>query len=275
MNGQPVEQVLNFLPRFSGYVPQMDIVMESLTIEETLRNVAMLRMPDSVPTAVKHNHVHTVMEELGLLSVKDSIIKTRSGTSISGGERKRLCIGIELVSSPSILILDEPTTGLSATDALSVMTTVIELSRRRNITVVSSIHQPRKEIFLMFDRMLLLSMGRYLPFYLPSYCSPFFPIVLPSYLPSFLHFYLPSFVFFCPHFKFSLPPSFLPSFPPFLPSLPSFPPFLPSFLPVCLSAFLPSCLPGRFSSAPATTAARIFPKWASPVPTASTLLTGF
>jgi ABC-type multidrug transport system ATPase subunit len=77
MNGQPVEQVLNFLPRFSGYVPQMDIVMESLTIEETLRNVAMLRMPDSVPLAVKRNHVRTVMEELGLLDVKDCIIKTR------------------------------------------------------------------------------------------------------------------------------------------------------------------------------------------------------
>ncbi len=79
---------------------------------------------------------------------------------ISGGEKKRLCIGIELVTCPSLLILDEPTTGLSSSDALSVMQIIQEMTKRRNITVLCSLHQPRTEIFKLFDQLLLMSIGR-------------------------------------------------------------------------------------------------------------------
>jgi ABC-type multidrug transport system ATPase subunit len=79
---------------------------------------------------------------------------------ISGGEKRRLSIAQELVTSPSILFLDEPTSGLDSYNAGVVVESLVNLARKYNRTIVCTIHQPRSDIFLMFDRLLLLSCGR-------------------------------------------------------------------------------------------------------------------
>lgn len=79
---------------------------------------------------------------------------------VSGGERKRTSIGVELITDPSLIFLDEPTTGLDSFTATSVMETLGDLARYGNRTVVSTIHQPNSDIFEMFDRLLLLARGK-------------------------------------------------------------------------------------------------------------------
>ena len=96
----------------SAFVQQDDVLMGNLTVRESLRYAAMLRLSSKIPLEEKMRRVDTIMEELGLAKSAD----TKVGISgivkgISGGERKRLCIGIELLTEPSVLFLDEPTTG--------------------------------------------------------------------------------------------------------------------------------------------------------------------
>jgi len=79
---------------------------------------------------------------------------------VSGGERKRTSIGVELITDPSLIFLDEPTTGLDSFTATSVMTTLGQLAEHGNRTVISTIHQPNSDIFEKFDRLLLLAKGK-------------------------------------------------------------------------------------------------------------------
>lgn len=83
---------------------------------------------------------------------------------ISGGERKRTSIGVELITDPSLIFLDEPTTGLDSFTATSVMETLGDLARKDNRTVISTIHQPNSDIFEMFDRLVLLAKGKIIYF---------------------------------------------------------------------------------------------------------------
>ena len=79
---------------------------------------------------------------------------------VSGGERKRCSIGVELITDPSLIFLDEPTTGLDSFTATNVMEILGDLARKENRTVVSTIHQPNSDIFEMFDRLMLLARGK-------------------------------------------------------------------------------------------------------------------
>lgn len=83
---------------------------------------------------------------------------------ISGGERKRTSIGVELITDPTMIFLDEPTTGLDSFTATSVMETLGDLARKFNCTVISTIHQPNSDIFEMFDRLMLLAKGKIIYF---------------------------------------------------------------------------------------------------------------
>ncbi|KAI9658131.1 MAG: hypothetical protein M1831_003976 [Alyxoria varia] len=142
-----------------GYVPQDDIVLPELTVRENILHSARIRMPADWSSQAIDNHVDALIECLELTHVKNSLVGTTAKPVISGGQKKRVSIGLELAAAPMALFLDEPTSGLDATAASSVMKTLKALSRL-GITVVSIIHQPRQEIFEALDDLILLANGR-------------------------------------------------------------------------------------------------------------------
>jgi ABC-type multidrug transport system ATPase subunit len=142
-----------------AYVRQDDVLLGDLTVFETLKYAAWLRIPQSVGLKKKKQRVNEVLTELSLEGCKNTKVgKPGLSKGISGGERKRLAIAIELLTQPSILFLDEPTTGLDATAALHLMEVLKKVSLAGR-SVILTIHQPRSNIFQLFDRLLLLTRG--------------------------------------------------------------------------------------------------------------------
>lgn len=133
--------------------------IETLTVLETLTFAAKMRLPRAMSTKDKLARVDAVMEELNLTHIKNTKVGGAVIRGISGGEKRRVTIGIELLSSPSVLLLDEPTSGLSSTDALNVANAIKELARKGR-TVILTVHQPRSDIYELFDDLLLLSKGK-------------------------------------------------------------------------------------------------------------------
>ena len=142
-----------------GYVPQDDIVLPELTVRENILHSARIRLPSYWGDKDIQKHVDLVLKCLNLSHVQDSRVGSTAAPIISGGERKRVSIGMELAASPMALFLDEPTSGLDATSASSIMA-ILKAVSTLGITVVTIIHQPRHEIFEALDCILLLGAGR-------------------------------------------------------------------------------------------------------------------
>ncbi|KAK6943844.1 ABC transporter family G domain [Dillenia turbinata] len=141
-----------------GFVPQDDIVHGNLTVEENLRFSARCRLSAEMPKPDKVLVVERVIECLGLQNVRDSLVGTVEKRGISGGQRKRVNVGLEMVMEPSLLILDEPTTGLdSASSQLLLRALRREALEGVNISMV--LHQPSYALFKMFDDLILLAKG--------------------------------------------------------------------------------------------------------------------
>jgi len=143
----------------SAYVLQDDILFANLTVYETLMIAARLRLPESMSLSEKEERAAAVVSELGLTKVRDSFIGSEFQRGVSGGEKKRVNVGIELVCNPSVIFLDEPTTGLDSFQANNVVGMCRDIARAGR-TVVATIHQPRSSIFEMIDYLVLLSEGR-------------------------------------------------------------------------------------------------------------------
>ncbi|XP_075854854.1 broad substrate specificity ATP-binding cassette transporter ABCG2 [Microcebus murinus] len=143
----------------SGYVVQDDVVMGTLTVRENLQFSAALRLPTTMTNHEKNERINKVIHELGLNKVADSKVGTQFIRGVSGGERKRTSIGMELITDPSILFLDEPTTGLDSSTANAVLLLLKRMSKQGR-TIIFSIHQPRYSIFKLFDTLTLLAAGR-------------------------------------------------------------------------------------------------------------------
>ncbi|NXT18424.1 ABCG2 protein, partial [Syrrhaptes paradoxus] len=158
INGAP--QPANFKCT-SGYVVQDDVVMGTLTVRENLKFSAALRLPKTVKEQEKNERVNQIIKELGLSKVADSKVGTQFIRGVSGGERKRTNIGMELITDPAILFLDEPTTGLDASTANAVLLLLKRMAKQGK-TIIFSIHQPRYSIFRLFDNLTLLAAGRVL-----------------------------------------------------------------------------------------------------------------
>lgn len=141
-----------------GFVPQDDIMIRELTVRDNIAHSARVRLPSSWSQARIQKHVDAVITVLGLEAVAEQPIGDENARGISGGQRKRVNIGIELASAPAALFLDEPTSGLDATAALDLMKTLRGIADL-GITVVAILHQPRVEIFRAFDDLLLLEAG--------------------------------------------------------------------------------------------------------------------
>lgn len=142
-----------------AYVEQNDQFYSMLTVNETLKTAATLQLPTYISAEKRDAYVSQLVTLLGLAKVVDSRVGNEKVRGLSGGERKRLAIGCELISAPSIMFLDEPTTGLDAFMSEQVMSTLQHLAACGH-TVVCSIHQPRSSIFAMFDDLLLLAEGQ-------------------------------------------------------------------------------------------------------------------
>uniref|UniRef100_A0A8C5DNV0 ATP-binding cassette sub-family G member 2-like n=1 Tax=Gouania willdenowi TaxID=441366 RepID=A0A8C5DNV0_GOUWI len=153
------EHVTSDLRLNSAYVIQDDILMGTLTVKENLLFSANLRLdPEHHSPLDKHHRVHSIIQDLGLSDCADTKIGTEFLRGVSGGERKRCSIGMELITSPSLLFLDEPTTGLDSNTANCIISLLHRLSRRGK-TVIFSIHQPRYSIFKQFDHLTLMHKG--------------------------------------------------------------------------------------------------------------------
>nr|XP_002125421.1 ATP-binding cassette sub-family G member 2 [Ciona intestinalis]XP_026691428.1 ATP-binding cassette sub-family G member 2 [Ciona intestinalis] len=142
----------------SGYVIQNDIVTPTLTVRENLWFSAHLRLPQTVSNQSKQERIDQILVDLNLTSCADTKIGNEMIRGVSGGEKKRASIGMELITAPTVLFLDEPTTGLDASTANAVMFLLKQLSQK-GCTVIFSIHQPRYSIFKHFDTLTLLGEG--------------------------------------------------------------------------------------------------------------------
>ncbi|KAF3852390.1 hypothetical protein F7725_005745, partial [Dissostichus mawsoni] len=145
----------------SAYVVQDDILMGTLSVRENLLFSANLRLnPRHHTSADKNSRVDAIIQDLGLTDCAGTKIGTEFLRGVSGGERKRCSIGMELITSPSLLFLDEPTTGLDSNTANCIINLLYRLSRRGK-TVIFSIHQPRYSIFRKFDHLTLMHKGEW------------------------------------------------------------------------------------------------------------------
>lgn len=147
------------LKAMSAYVMQDDLLHAELTVQETLNYAARLRMGSSTTYQQRHARIDEVLRLLGITHTKAVIIGNTRRKGISGGERKRVSVAIELLNRPKLIFLDEPTSGLDSTTALSVCEALKNLTVVGECTVVTTIHQPQPKIFALFDNLMLMKQG--------------------------------------------------------------------------------------------------------------------
>ena len=159
INGAPYPDSFR---RLSGYVTQDFQFFEFLTVRETLTIAAKLTLPQKMATSEKLARVDKLLSELDLTKAAETMIgsPTRPDMGgISGGERRRLCMAMELMNNPQLLFLDEPTSGLDAASALMVVE-LLKRQAKQGKTIVCVIHQPRASILPLFDQVLLMGAGK-------------------------------------------------------------------------------------------------------------------
>ena len=157
IDGQP--QSSSDFNKGLAFVPQEDVFYSQLTVIEILRMAASFQLPESMTAEQKEERVQQVVKTLGLTKCSETIVGDKKTRGISGGEKKRLSIGLELLSDPAVIIADEPTTGLDSFQAEKVMRVLQGLAKEKGITVICTIHQPKSSIFALFDDVVLLSEG--------------------------------------------------------------------------------------------------------------------
>lgn len=148
----------NFLRRYTGYVEQTDTLLPILTVEEMLLYTADLKRSMDETKEKKMEAVNELIQVLALTSCKDVLIGNELARGISGGQAKRVNIGIALITNPKVLFLDEPTSGLDSFTSNEVISVVKSLALM-GITVCATIHSPTPYAFGLFDRLLLLLRG--------------------------------------------------------------------------------------------------------------------
>ncbi len=146
-----------------GLIPQDDLLIEELTVFENLYYNAKLCFKDKSEIEITEL-VNKTLSNLGLFDRKDLKVGSPLKKTISGGQRKRLNIALELIREPSILFVDEPTSGLSSRDSENVMDLLRELTLKGKLIFVV-IHQPSSDIYKMFDKMVILDTGGYMIYY--------------------------------------------------------------------------------------------------------------
>ncbi|KAL7153307.1 hypothetical protein ABFS83_04G159100 [Erythranthe nasuta] len=148
----------SLIKRTSAYIMQDDRLFPMLTVYETLMFAADFRL-GSTSRADKRQRVEQLIEQLGLSSARNTYIGDEGTRGVSGGERRRVSIGVDIIHGPSLLFLDEPTSGLDSTSAHSVIEKVHDIARSGS-TVILTIHQPSSRIQLLLDHLIILARGQ-------------------------------------------------------------------------------------------------------------------
>ncbi|KAL6980442.1 ABC transporter G member 16 [Sarracenia purpurea var. burkii] len=177
LNGEKLESRLQKV--ISAYVMQDDLLFPMLTVEETLMFAAEFRLPRTLSKSKKMMRVQALIDQLGLRNAAKTMIGDEGHRGVSGGERRRVSIGVDIIHDPIILFLDEPTSGLDSTSACMVVNVLQRIAQSGSI-VMMSIHQPSYRILGLLDRLILLSRGntvfngspRNLPIFFSDYGHP-------------------------------------------------------------------------------------------------------
>lgn len=147
--------------RLTAYVQQDDLMHPLLTVQETLAYAARLRLPsDQYSEQQKMERTNNVIRRLRLEAARNTKIGDHTTRGVSGGERKRVSIGTELLTDPRLLFLDEPTSGLDSNSSELVVELIKQIAVDNGIATMTTIHQPSARIFNIFDKVILLSQGR-------------------------------------------------------------------------------------------------------------------
>lgn len=170
-----------------GFVPQADVLLEELTVEENLRYAARVKLSESEwqlssRTWKQHSEdgaqeelcwrdefLVTIMHSLEILHLRSEDVR-----NLSGGQKKRVSIALELAGNPRVLFLDEPTSGLDAASALHLMVLIRSLAASQQLTAVMVVHQPRQEIFKLLHNLLVLAKGRTIFYGRANLCEKYF-----------------------------------------------------------------------------------------------------
>ncbi|XP_026427315.1 ABC transporter G family member 6-like [Papaver somniferum] len=157
LNGEVLES--RTLKMISAYVMQDDLLFPMLTVEETLMFSAEFRLPRSISKSKKMERVRALISQLGLQNAANTVIGDEGHRGISGGERRRVSIGVDIIHDPILLFLDEPTSGLDSTSAFMVVKVLQQIARSGSL-VIMSVHQPSNRILSLFDHLIFLSRGQ-------------------------------------------------------------------------------------------------------------------
>ncbi|KAK3237700.1 hypothetical protein CYMTET_52238, partial [Cymbomonas tetramitiformis] len=161
------ETPIHVLKGVMGFVPQDDTVFEDLTVLENIHWSARLRLPKTYAAAQVVKLVEGTISKLSLAHIQNSIVGGVEKRGVSGGQKKRVNIGVEMVTDPTVMFLDEPTSGLGATDALLVMGALHGLSTTKR-PIIAVIHQPRYQVFELFSDLMLMYPGGYTVYFGPT-----------------------------------------------------------------------------------------------------------
>jgi ABC-type multidrug transport system ATPase subunit len=162
LNGQSLYQNLDTLKRYVSYIPQEDAFDEQLTIGENLQFAAAIRSPH-LSRRDRMRRLEAKLLELGLGERRDAVVGSAVKKTLSGGERKRLNIGLDMIGMSDVYLFDEPTSGLSSKDSEHVIEIIRSMAHNKIIIV--TIHQPSSKIFQMFHKAILLDKGGRLVFF--------------------------------------------------------------------------------------------------------------
>ncbi len=159
INGEDLYAIYDTLRGSIGYVPQDDLVHAELTVFEAVRYSARFRLPPDYSDAEIDQRVDQTLKDLGLDGVRNLQIGRPEKKVLSGGQRKRVNIALELVTDPVILFLDEPTSGLAADDTTALIELLANLTKASGKTIIMTIHQPAKDEFEKFTHCLVMGVG--------------------------------------------------------------------------------------------------------------------
>ncbi len=168
VNGQDLYEIYDALRGSIGYVPQDDIVHPELTVFEAVKYSARFRLPPDYSEEEIDKRVMETLSSLGLDSLAHLQIGKPEKKVLSGGQRKRVNIALELVTDPALLFLDEPTSGLAADDTTSLISLLSNVARSTGKTIIMTIHQPAKDEYERFNLALIMGYGGIPIFYGPT-----------------------------------------------------------------------------------------------------------
>eukprot|EP00300_Choanocystis_sp_HF-7_P015703 c19145_g1_i3.p1 GENE.c19145_g1_i3~~c19145_g1_i3.p1 ORF type:complete len:537 (+),score=140.57 c19145_g1_i3:11-1621(+) len=160
----------NALFNNSCFIPQDDVLLTGLTARETLMFAARLRLPSALTAKQRRARVGVLLQKLGLEECADTRVGSVDKRGLSGGQRKRVSIGLELLTNPSVLFVDEATSGLDSKMAMDVVRILSELAHRKH-TVICTIHQPSFDILAEFDKVLMITQGEIVYLGSPDQCA--------------------------------------------------------------------------------------------------------